>query len=130
MKLFLIHGCFSHLIEGGREAQSPASVSPLMDWTPLMDRHFLDLMLEQVHRGNGIECAFDDQVWAYMNTSFHEKFGVQCDKYVLENRYMCLMKQYSDIRGLLNQSGFAWDESQQMVLADEAIWEAYIKVNF
>ncbi|PSR91884.1 L10-interacting MYB domain-containing protein [Actinidia chinensis var. chinensis] len=117
------------VIEEGREAQSPASVYPVMDWTPLMDRHFIDLMLEQVHRGNGIECTFDDQVWAYMNTSFHEKFGVQCDKYVLENRYMCLMKQYSDIRGLLNQSGFAWDESQQMVLADEAIWEAYIKDN-
>ncbi|CAL5375078.1 unnamed protein product [Camellia sinensis] len=37
------------------------------------------------------------------------------------------MKHYKDINNLLNQSGFAWDERLQIIVADDDKWDAYIK---
>ncbi|XVE97320.1 hypothetical protein REPUB_Repub03eG0009500 [Reevesia pubescens] len=102
-------------------------ITVLMTGYAPMDRFFIDL-LEQVHEGNKIDRAFNEEAWVHMVESFNEKFGVQLDKNMLENQYMCLMKQYDDISDLLNHSGFVWDEAKQMVVANNDVWEVYIKM--
>ena len=94
-----------------------------------MDRYFLDLMLEQVHEGYKVH-TFNEQAWDHILVSFNKQFGLQCDKCVLEDRYISLTKLYEDISHLLNLSGFTWDENEQMVVADDDVWEACIKVHF
>ncbi|XP_031279759.1 uncharacterized protein LOC116138158 [Pistacia vera] len=96
-------------------------------WTPLMERYFIDLMLEQLNEGNKINHTFNEQSWVHMVEAFNEKFGLQCDKYILENQYIYLMKQHEDICNLLQHSRFFWDEAQQMIISDDIVWEAYIK---
>lgn len=93
-----------------------------------MDRFFIDLLLEQVHEGNKIDRAFNEQAWIHMVESFNENFALLLNKNELENQYICLMKQYDDISDLLNHSGFVWDEAKQMVVANNDVWEVYIKV--
>ncbi|KAA8525642.1 hypothetical protein F0562_007476 [Nyssa sinensis] len=115
------------MIGEAKDGEFLSSTDPLIDWTPLMDHHFIELMLEQVRQGNKIDHTFDEQAWVPMVASFNEKFGIHYEKYVLENRYICLMNQYIDISSLLNQNGFAWDETEQIIVADDEIWEAYIK---
>lgn len=100
----------------------------MIDWTPPMDRYFIDLITDQMHRGNRVDHTFEDQAWIDMISSFNEKFGVSYDKHVLEDRFIYLMNQYIDIRNLLNHQGFAWDEIQHMVVAGNDAWEGYIKV--
>lgn len=97
-------------------------------WTPTMERYFVDLMLEQMHRGNRIGHTFNKQAWTDMLTMFNAKFGSQYDKDVLKSRYTNLWKQFNDVKNLLDQAGFSWDENRQMVVADDCIWNAYIKV--
>uniref|UniRef100_A0A5B6YGW0 Myb/SANT-like domain-containing protein n=1 Tax=Davidia involucrata TaxID=16924 RepID=A0A5B6YGW0_DAVIN len=109
------------------DRSSAGSDTPRIDWTKPMDRYFIDLMLEQVLEGNKIDHTFNKQAWVRMITSFNEKFGLQCGKCVLENRYLSLMRQYNNISNLLNQKCFVWDETQQTVTADNGVWEAYIK---
>lgn len=94
-----------------------------------MDMYLIDLLLEQIRARNEISHTFDEQDWAFINASFSEKFGVQFDTHMLENQYMNLMKEYNDISSLLDQNGFAWDETLQIIVADDDIWEAYIKVH-
>lgn len=89
---------------------------------------FIDLVIEQVNQGNRVENTFNQQAWTHMITAFNGKFGLQCDKQFLEDQYFCIMKQYEDISSLLNHDGFAWDETLQMVIAENDVWEAYIKV--
>lgn len=101
---------------------------PRIEWTLPMDRYLIDLMLQHTHRGSKISQTFTEQAWADMVVSFNEKFTVQSDIYILENRYICLMKEHDDINNLLSHVGFFWDESKQMVTAEEVVWEAYIKV--
>lgn len=113
-----------------KDNQSLGSTEPMIDWTPSMDRQFIDVMLEQVRSRNMIGQTFDDQDWADMTSLFNEKLGLNYSKRILENRYVCLTNQYIDVSNLLEQSGFAWDETQQIIAAEDDVWEAYIKVHF
>lgn len=124
------HG-FPCFVGEDKNGQLPASFVPLgINWMPEMDRYFIDLMLEQVYEGNKVDHTFNEQAWGHMLVSFNRRFGLQCDKCVLEDRYITLSRQYEDISNLLNLNGFTWDETEQMVAADDDVWEACIKVHF
>lgn len=97
-------------------------------WTPPMDRCFIDLLLDQVHKGNRIGQTFISQAWIDMVTSFNAKFKSHYDKDVLKNRYKHLRKQYNDVKILLEQNEFAWDETREMVTAADHVWDAYTEV--
>lgn len=99
-----------------------------MNWTPLMERYFIDLLLEQLHKGNTVGHTFNKQAWTEMLTMFNANFGSQCDKDVLKSRYAILWKQFNDVNNLLCHIGFSWDADHQMVIADDFSWDAYIKV--
>ncbi|CAH8335778.1 unnamed protein product [Eruca vesicaria subsp. sativa] len=96
-------------------------------WTPVMDRCLIDLMLEQVNRGNKVGETFTEQAWAEMAESFNAKFGLQADMFTLENRYILMMKERDDINNILNLDGFVWDGEKQIIVAEDEHWEAYIK---
>ncbi|PIA61208.1 hypothetical protein AQUCO_00300619v1 [Aquilegia coerulea] len=102
---------------------------PRTIWTPSMDRFFIDLVTDQVRRGNMIDHAFRKQVWVHMTILFNKKFGYQYEKDVLKNRYKSLRRKYNEITAFLNQNGFHWDSVRQMVVADDWVWDDYIKVH-
>ena len=97
---------------------------------PTMERYFIDLMLEQMHRGNRVGHTFTKQAWTDMLVLFSAKFGSPHDKDLLKNRYSTLWKQYNDVKNLLEQSGFSWNDSQQEIVADDYVWDTYIKVQY
>ncbi|KAI3976228.1 hypothetical protein MKX01_019174 [Papaver californicum] len=101
---------------------------PRTTWTPSMNRYFLDLVLEQVRRGNMTNQALRKQVWAHMTALFNEKFGFQYDKDILKNRFKSLRRKYNEITTLLN-NGFQWDQTMQMVVADDEMWDTYVKAH-
>lgn len=98
-------------------------------WTPAMERYFLNLMLEHTHRGDRVGHTFSKQAWADMLNMFNANFGSQYDMEVLKTHYTNLWKQFNDIKGLLSQNGFSWDETRQMVTAHDYVWDAYIKAD-
>lgn len=99
------------------------------NWTPPQDSFFIDLLLEQVSKGNKTGHGFRKQGWADMIVLFNTKFGFKYDADILKNRYKRLRKQYSEMKSLVDQGNFRWDESQQMITADDSVWNDYIKVH-
>lgn len=95
-----------------------------------MERFFIDLMLEHLHRGNRTGHTFSKHAWNEMLGVFNSKFGSQYDKDVLKSRYTNLWKQYNDVKSLLDHGGFSWDQTLQMVVGDETLWSSYLKVFF
>lgn len=93
-----------------------------------MDEYFMELMLKQQERGNKQGNTFTKQAWTEMLALFNAKFGSGYNKRVLRHRYRKLCKYYSDLMALTNQKGFCWDEEREMVVADDNVWDAYIKV--
>ncbi|XP_057963033.1 uncharacterized protein LOC131154346 isoform X2 [Malania oleifera] len=98
-------------------------------WTPTMERFFIDLLLDHMHRGNRSGHTFNKQAWADMLTVFNAQFRSQYDKDALKSRFTTLWKQFNDIKNILDQSGFSWDDTQQMVVADDNAWDAYVKAH-
>ncbi|KAJ9543157.1 hypothetical protein OSB04_022864 [Centaurea solstitialis] len=99
-------------------------------WTPEMDRYFIDLMLEQVGKGNRIDDhLFSKRAWKHMTTLFNTKFKFHYEKDVLKNRHKTLRNLYRTISNLLSLNGFSWDQTRQMVTADNNVWDDYIKVH-
>lgn len=97
-------------------------------WQPPMDRYFIDLMLDHVQKGNRVDGVFSKQAWMEMIASFNAKFGFNYGMDILKNRYKTLRRQYNVLKNLLDLDGFAWDDTRQMVIADDYIWQDYIKV--
>lgn len=99
-----------------------------VSWTTAMERYFIDLMLEQVQKGRRLGHTFNKQAWTEMMTMFNENFGTKYDRDTLKNHYSILWKQYNDVKNLLEQNGFHWDDSRKMVIGVGAAWDAYTKV--
>lgn len=119
-----------NLLEKEMSSQIPTNTDRSRTyWTPTMERYFIDLMLEQMNRGNRMGHTFNKQAWTDMLLVFNAKFGSQYDKDVLKSRYTNLWKQFNDVKNLLGQNGFSWDETREMVVADDYVWNAYLKVN-
>lgn len=98
-------------------------------WQPTMDRYFIDLMLDQVHKGTQIDGLFRKQAWIEMINMFNSNFGFKYDVDVLKNRYKTFKRQYSTIKKVLEAEGFSWDDLRQMVIADDRTWQDYIEEN-
>lgn len=98
-------------------------------WQPPMDRYFVDLMLDHVQKGNRVDGVFSKQAWMEMIASFNAKFGFNYGMDILKNRYKTLRRQYNVLKNLLDLDGFAWDDTRQMVIADDYIWQDYIKAH-
>lgn len=106
-----------------------SSERPRTDWSPAMDQYFVDLMLDQVGRGNKTDNTFNKKTWIDMLAKFNEEFGHQHGKRVLRHRYKKLLKYYSDAATLLRKNDFSWDEKRNMIVADDDVWDAYTKVH-
>lgn len=98
------------------------------NWTHSQDSYFIELLLEQVRKGNKTGHGFRKQAWAYMIVLFNTKFIFKYDIDVLKNRYKRLRKQYNEMKTLVDHGEFKWDKSQQMITADDNVWDEYIKV--
>ncbi|KAK6158763.1 hypothetical protein DH2020_006077 [Rehmannia glutinosa] len=105
------------------------SSSSRTEWTAEMDQYFMELMLKQQERGNKLDNTFTKQAWTDMLALFNAKFNSEYNKRVLRHRYKKLWKYYSDLMILVKQKGFRWDEKQEMVVADDDVWDAYIKAH-
>lgn len=93
-----------------------------------MDHYFISLMVAHVHKGNQVGGVFSKRAWMEMISSFNEKFSFDYSLEILKNRHKTLRRQYNYIKNLLDLDGFVWDETRQMVTADDCVWQDYIKV--
>jgi len=102
--------------------------SNVYDAGSTMERRFVDLMTEQVNNGNRIENLFNEEAWMRVAQAFNARWGLQSDKKVIMDQYLCLMKKHDDICNILSHNEFAWNETLQTIIAEDDVWDAYIKV--
>ncbi|XP_057965236.1 L10-interacting MYB domain-containing protein-like [Malania oleifera] len=96
-------------------------------WTNDLTKILLDLMVDQVQKGNKQNKSFGKKAWRFMCDEFYEKTGLKWDKEQLKNRYAVLRRQYVTVKSLLDQNDFSWDESTGAIIAKDEAWDQYIR---
>lgn len=96
-------------------------------WTTPLTEILVNLMVDQVHKGNRKNHNFGKKAWKYMCDEFHRRTGLKWDKEQLKNRGAVLRRIYVTVTSLLDQSDFSWDESTGAIVASDEVWAEYVR---
>ncbi|XP_043693752.1 L10-interacting MYB domain-containing protein-like [Telopea speciosissima] len=100
-----------------------------MMWTNEMDRCLTKALVQQVKKGNKIDKSLTSTAYTAAVAVLNKKFALDLNKEHIRNRLKTWKKQYGVLKELLAQSGFQWDDRQKMVVANDSVWNEYIKSN-
>ncbi|RVW41271.1 L10-interacting MYB domain-containing protein [Vitis vinifera] len=98
-------------------------------WTALEEKIFIQLMVKEVQRGNRSATTFSRKGWKSIEQEFREKTNKRYNNSQFRNKFNQLRTRYHDFSRLLRESGFSWDPVLNTIIANEAVWDSYIKVN-
>jgi hypothetical protein len=99
-----------------------------MVWTSEMDNCLTDVLVEQVEKGNKVDNILKPAAFAAALKALNEKFGMHVTKGHIKNRLKTWRKQFGVLKELLAHRGFVWNKTQKMVVANDSVWNDYIRV--
>lgn len=97
-------------------------------WTASLTKELVDLMVEEIQKGNKANKSFSKKGWKFICDNFRIQTGYWWDNEQLKSRYVVLRKQYINVTLLLEQPDFQWDETTGAIIALDEAWDRYIKV--
>lgn len=97
-------------------------------WTTEMDSCLTKILAEQVKKGNKVDNILKPAAFAAALKELNENFHLDLTKDHIKNRLKTWRKQFGILKELLAHKGFQWDEAQKMVIADNSVWNDYIRV--
>lgn len=99
-----------------------------MVWTSEMDNCLTEVLAEQVKKGNKADNILKPAAFAAAVKALNEKFGMYMSKGHIKNRLKTWRKQFGVLKELLAHRGFVWNKTQKMVVANNSVWNDYIRV--
>ncbi|XP_042483561.1 L10-interacting MYB domain-containing protein-like isoform X2 [Macadamia integrifolia] len=100
-----------------------------MMWTIEMDHCLTKTLVDLVRESKGKDKVLKNAVYAAAAATLNEKFGIDLMLGHVRNRLKTWKKRYGVLKELLSQSGFEWDETQKMVIANDSVWNEYVKTH-
>lgn len=97
-------------------------------WTSEMDNCLTDVLVDQVEKGNKVDNILKPAAFAAALKALNEKFGMHMTKGHIKNRLKTWRKQFGVLKELISHRGFVWNKTQKMVVANDSVWNDYIKV--
>ncbi|KAK7295758.1 hypothetical protein RJT34_18670 [Clitoria ternatea] len=98
-------------------------------WTAEMDHWLGKILVDQVRKGLKVDNALQTEAYDAAVSAIIAKFGIHLTKYNIRNRLKTLKKRYQLLKELLSLTGFKWDETKKMVIANDSTWDDYIKTH-
>ncbi|XP_028803943.1 uncharacterized protein LOC114759016 [Neltuma alba] len=98
-------------------------------WTNEMDNCLTKILAEQVRKGNKVDNVLKPVAFAASVKELNEKLHLDLTKDHVKNRLKTWRKQFGILKKLLAHRGFEWDNAQKMVIAENSVWNDYIREN-
>ncbi|XP_038691441.1 L10-interacting MYB domain-containing protein-like isoform X2 [Tripterygium wilfordii] len=98
-------------------------------WSPVTEKLFVDIMVEQVSRGNMKSGVFHNKIWSSILVEMNTKTARNYQMKQIKAKFHRLRMKHRAFSDLLNHTGFGWDAATNTVTADEEVWENYLKKN-
>lgn len=115
------------MIKGYMASQKEAFTAK---WIEPLTNLYVNLLVEEVKKGNRTSCTFNKAGWNNIRTEFNKRAELQYTQVQLKNKVNKLKKHYASFKKLFSQSGFGWDNVNKTVVVDDpSIWESHVKDN-
>ncbi|KAL1536869.1 hypothetical protein AAHA92_29447 [Salvia divinorum] len=98
-------------------------------WTEFLTKVLVDLMIDEIHKGNKSNKFFTKKGWKFICDNFRIQTGYWWDSEQLKSRHGALRKQYISVALLLDQPDFRWDEATCTIVASNEAWDRYIRAH-
>lgn len=98
-------------------------------WTSDMDNYLGKTLVEYVMKGCKLDKTLQRGVLDLAVSAFNEKYGPDLTKEHIRNRLRTWKKRYRILKELLSHDGFSWDETRKTIIANNSVWDDYIKVS-
>ncbi|PPD68285.1 hypothetical protein GOBAR_DD34838 [Gossypium barbadense] len=115
------------------QASSQASRGSKRKWVPEEDAALVSCMVDLHNVGTfnadtGFKAGYLNELEKMLEKALPR--AMLKAKPNIESRIRCLKREWSVVYDMLNgqnNSGFGWDEHRQLVVAEDAVWESYVK---
>ncbi|XP_075645390.1 uncharacterized protein LOC142616415 [Castanea sativa] len=91
-------------------------------WPPLVEKHFIDVLVKEELRGNMLQCQFKTGLWTSIVREFNLHANKNYNKEQLRQKYQILKVQYRAFSQLLGRTGIGWDPISKMAIASDMAW--------
>ncbi|XP_062103445.1 L10-interacting MYB domain-containing protein-like [Humulus lupulus] len=98
-------------------------------WTQRHEEIFIELMEEEVLKGNKNTTTFTKQSWKYIKEELCARAKRNYSDMQLRNKYNQLKQKHKDFKSLLKETGMGYNAVTREVSATDEAWDKLIRVN-
>ncbi|CAN1237177.1 L10-interacting MYB domain-containing protein [Linum grandiflorum] len=98
-------------------------------WPEIVELFLIDLMVEEVKKGNRTTTTFSKSGWSNIRKSLNEKFTTK--EYAddqLKNKYNQFRQRHRMFKGLINETGMGYTRETGKLEAPDEIWDKKKKI--
>ena len=100
---------------------------PSAQWNNIIYSNFIDILINEVNEFKNTEGGgFKSQQWNRMTTLFNYNTGLNFTSQQLQNKYKSMKNNWRIWKDIENNSGFGWDEKNQLFTSSDEVWSSYI----
>ncbi|CAJ2678218.1 unnamed protein product [Trifolium pratense] len=103
--------------------------SDSMLWPDLVTKAFIDIMVDEVTKGNMPNGVFLTGTWTSMTTRLNSITKRSYKKEQLQEKMHGLRAMFHEFYSLLQNTGFQWNAETNTVTASEEVWQNYLKTH-
>ena len=97
-------------------------------WPDSVAKAFIDIMVDEVTKGNMSNGVFHSRTWNTITTKLNSITNRSYKKEQLKAKMHRMRAMYREFSLLLQHTGFAWDAETNIVTAGEEVWQNYLRV--
>ncbi|CAL5183411.1 unnamed protein product [Lathyrus oleraceus] len=98
-------------------------------WPDFVTKAFIDIMVDEVTKGNMPNGVFHNRIWTSMTTKLSSITNRSFKAGQLKAKMHRLRAMYREFYSLLQNTGFGWNAETNTVTASEEVWRNYLKVH-
>ncbi|GAU12508.1 hypothetical protein TSUD_377590 [Trifolium subterraneum] len=98
-------------------------------WPDLVTKAFIDIMVDEITKGNMPNGMFHTGTWTSMTTRLNSITNCSYKKEQLQEKMHRLRAMFHEFYSLLENTGFGWNEETNTVTASEEVWQNYLKTH-
>ena len=98
-------------------------------WPDAIERHFIEILLEEDAKGNMPQGQFKTGTWTSIMNEFKKRTNRDYSKGQLSQKYQRMKTRHRIFSQLIARTGMGWDPISNTVTASEEAWAAAFAVS-